>query len=132
MSRRQAREVALQALFQLDFNEGKQEAAVEAALGESVVLADKDREYAKSIVEGAQCNLTEIDALITKHSREWKVARMSGVDRNITRIAIFEMKFGEETIDPKIIINEAVEMAKKFGTDDSGRFVNGILGAMLK
>ena len=132
MSRRQAREVALQALFQLDFNEGKQEAAVEAALGESVVLADKDREYAKSIVEGAQCNLTEIDALITKHSREWKVARMSGVDRNITRIAVFELKFGAETIDPKIIINEAVEMAKKFGTDDSGRFVNGILGAMLK
>jgi transcription antitermination protein NusB len=132
MSRRQAREVALQALFQLDFNEGKQEAAVEAALGESVVLADKDREYAKSIVEGAQCNLAEIDALITKHSREWKVARMSGVDRNITRIAVFEMKFGAETIDPKIIINEAVEMAKKFGTDDSGRFVNGILGAMLK
>lgn len=132
MSRRQAREVALQALFQLDFNEGKQEAAVEAALGESVVLADKDREYAKSIVDGAQCNLAEIDALITKHSREWKVSRMSGVDRNITRIAIFEMKFGEEAIDPKIVINEAVEMAKKFGTDDSGRFVNGILGAMLK
>jgi len=132
MSRRQAREVALQALFQLDFNESKQEAAVDAALGESAVLADKDRDYAKSIVEGTQKNIDEIDAMITKFSREWKVDRMSGVDRNIARIAVFEMKFGAEEMAPNIIINEAVELAKKFGTDDSGRFVNGILGAMLK
>lgn len=132
MSRRQAREVALQALFQLDFNESKQEAAVDAALGESAVLADRDREYTRSIVEGTQKNIGEIDAMITKYSREWKVDRMSGVDRNIARIAVFEMKFGDEKMAPNIIINEAVELAKKFGTDDSSRFVNGILGAMLK
>lgn len=132
MSRRQAREVALQALFQLDFNESKQEAAVNAALGESAVLADRDREYTRSIVEGTQKNIGEIDAMITKYSREWKVDRMSGVDRNIARIAVFEMKFGDEKMAPNIIINEAVELAKKFGTDDSSRFVNGILGAMLK
>ena len=132
MSRRQAREVALQALFQLDFNEVQQEAAVDAALGESAVMSDKDRAYARSIVTGVQEHRTEIDAVITKSSREWKVERMSGVDRNITRIAVFEMRFGEEQIDSKIIINEAVDLAKKFGTDDSGRFVNGILGAMLR
>ena len=95
-------------------------------------MSDKDRAYARSIVTGVQTYRVEIDAVITKSSREWKVERMSGVDRNITRIAVFEMRFGEEKIDSKIIINEAVELAKKFGTDDSGRFVNGILGAMLK
>ena len=57
---------------------------------------------------------------------------MAGVDRNITRMAVFELKFREEKVTPNIIINEAVELAKKFGTDDSSRFVNGILGAVLR
>ena len=57
---------------------------------------------------------------------------MSGIDRNITRLAVYEMKFSEEKLTPNIVINEAVELAKKFGTDDSGRFVNGILGAMVR
>lgn len=101
-------------------------------MGESAVLTDKDRAYAKNIVTGTHDHLAEIDAMITKSSREWKVERMTGVDRNITRIAVFEMKFGGEALAPNIVINEAVELAKKFGTDDSGRFVNGILGAMIK
>jgi len=139
MSRRQSREVALQALFQLDLNqsaasndEENQIKAVDAAAGEIGSFAAHDREYAKVLVKGARLHLTEIDAMITKSSREWKVERMSGVDRNITRVAVFEMKFSEEKLTPNIVINEAIELAKKFGTDDSGRFVNGILGAMVK
>ena len=138
MSRRQAREVALQALFQLDLNhsEGREEAqetrAVDAALEEGEKLQPRDQEYARLLVQGPGENLQAIDALIKESSREWKVERMSGIDRNITRLAVYEMKFSEEKLTPNIVINEAVELAKKFGTDDSGRFVNGILGAMVR
>lgn len=132
MSRRKAREVALQALFQLDFNKMGQNEAIDAALEESDRLSDGARAYVTEIVEGTRAHIEEIDAFITKSSTEWKVDRMPGVDRNITRLAIYEMQFGEEGLAPNIIINEAIELAKKFGTDASARFVNGILGAMIR
>lgn len=139
MSRRQAREVALQALFQLDLNPGgdgeremHETLAFDTALEEHERLPRRDREYARSILEGTRRNLEDIDRMIAAASREWRVERMAAVDRNITRMAVFEMRFGEEEITPKIAINEAVELAKKYGTDDSGRFVNGILGAIVK
>lgn len=137
MSRRQAREVALQALFQLDLNHGEGEEqdryetlALDTALGESGKMPKRDQEYARTIVLGTRRNLEDIDRLIAAASHEWKVGRMAVVDRNIARLAAFEMKFGEEEMTPNIIINEAVELAKKYGTDDSSRFVNGILGAL--
>ena len=140
MSRRQAREIALQALFQMDLNhsedmvseEAQENFALDTALGECPPLTDKDRGYARALVRGTRENLSAIDQLITKSSREWKVERMAGVDRNITRIAVYEMKFSEDKLTPSIVINEAVELAKKFGTDDSGRYVNGILGERVK
>lgn len=132
MSRRKARETALQALFQLDFNQMDKAEAIDAALHESDVLSDGARTYMQQVVEGTLHNLAAVDRLITDNSREWKVDRMPGVDRNIARIAIYEMRFGEEKITPNIVINEAVELAKKFGSDDSARFVNGILDAIAK
>jgi N utilization substance protein B len=140
MSRRQAREVALQALFQLDLNrsegEDQQEMyetlALDTALGENEKLPKRDREYARTIVQGTRQNLEAIDEMLAAASHEWKVERMAAVDRNIARLAVFEIRFGQEEITPKIVINEAVELAKKYGTDDSGRFVNGILGAIVK
>ena len=84
------------------------------------------------LVQGTGANLAAIDQIIGESSREWKIWRMSGIDRNVTRVAVYEMRFSEEKLTPNIAINEAVELAKKFGTDDSGRFVNGILGAMVK
>ncbi len=138
MSRRQAREVALQALFQLDLNhsdswdDAQETRAVDAALEEGQKLPARDREYARMLVQGTGANLAAIDQIIGESSREWKIWRMSGIDRNVTRVAVYEMRFSEEKLTPNIAINEAVELAKKFGTDDSGRFVNGILGAMVK
>lgn len=139
MSRRQAREVALQALFQLDLNPGgdgeremHETLAFDTALEEHEKLPKRDREYARSIMEGTRRRLEDIDRMISAASRDWRVERMAAVDRNITRLAVFEMRFGEEEITPRIAINEAVELAKKYGTDDSGRFVNGILGAIVK
>ncbi|WP_297966785.1 transcription antitermination factor NusB [uncultured Anaerovibrio sp.] len=142
MSRRQAREVALQALFQLDMNpsdEGVEVAqvrqnAIDAAVfaQEDVKLGDKDMEFLNALVKGTCDNLKSIDEMISRFSREWKIQRMAGVDRNITRMAVYELKFCEEKLGPNIIINEAVQLAKKFGSDDSSRFVNGILGAIAQ
>jgi len=142
MSRRQAREVALQALFQLDMNpsdEGVEVAqvrqnAIDAAVfaQEDVKLGDKDMEFLNALVKGTCDNLKSIDEMISRCSREWKIQRMAGVDRNITRMAVYELKFCEEKLVPNIIINEAVQLAKKFGSDDSSRFVNGILGAIAQ
>ena len=140
MSRRQAREVAMQALFQLDLNhadtEDQQEMyetlAVDTALGEMEKLSAHDRAYAQLLVHGTRAHLSVIDALIAESSKDWKVERMAVVDRNLTRIAVYEIRFSEEKITPNIAINEAVELAKKYGTDDSGRYVNGILGALMK
>ncbi len=143
MSRRQARELALQALFQLDFNqsentepEGQQEArlaVIDAAAAEMEGrLGSRDRQFVEELVNGTMDSLQEIDGLITSASKDWKLSRMAGVDRNITRMAVYELKFREEKVTPNIVINEAVELAKKYGTDDSGRFVNGILGAVMR
>ena len=140
MSRRQAREVALQALFQLDLNHAETEdqqgmyetLAIDTALGETEKMSTHDREYVQALVHGTRAHLAEIDALISESSKDWKIERMAVVDRNLTRIAVYEIRFSEEKITPNIAINEAVELAKKYGTDDSGRYVNGILGALMK
>jgi len=139
MSRRLAREAVLQALFQLDLNhgdEGEQEKyealAVDTALQEGEKLSAKERGYVAETVHGTRSRLTEIDALIASYAKGWKLERMAVVDRNILRLASYEMKFCDPVLDPGIAINEAVELAKKYGTDDSGRFVNGILDAMAR
>ena len=140
MSRRQAREAALQALFQLDLNQAETEdqqgmyetLAIDTALSEAEKMSAHDRAYVNTLVHGTRANLAAIDALISESSKDWKIERMAVVDRNLVRIAIFEIKFSEEKLTPNIAINEAVELAKKYGTDDSSRYVNGILGAMMK
>lgn len=140
MSRRQAREVALQALFQLDLNpaesadqeEMQETLAIDTALGEAEAMSAHDRAFVAQLVHGTRANLEAIDAQIAANSREWKVERMAAVDRNLTRMATYEMCFAEEKLTPNIAINEAVELAKKYGTDDSSRYVNGILGAIMK
>lgn len=140
MSRRQAREVALQALFQLDLNpaesadqeEMQETLAIDTALGEAEAMSAHDRAFVAQLVHGTRANLEAIDAQIAANSREWKVERMAAVDRNLTRMATYEMQFAPEKLTPNIAINEAVELAKKYGTDESSRYVNGILGAIMK
>ena len=130
MSRRQAREMALQALFVLDFNHTEEPLA--AIFHEHEHTDENAKEYAELLVKGTQENLSAIDVLIAEVSKDWKVERMNGVDRNIVRMAIYEMKFGQECLSPRVVINEAVELAKNYGTEDSGRFVNGILGSLIE
>ena len=137
MSRRKARKAALQALFQLEFNEMAQADSLPAVLGmeeeeEDGALSGGAKAYAEGLVEGTRRCLAEIDALLASVSHDWKVERMSSVDRNIARLAVYEMRFGLEEIAPNIVINEAVELAKLFGGDASGKFVNGVLGSLIK
>lgn len=132
MSRRKAREVALQALFQLDYNETDPADALTAAFEEAGTITDKTRDYAQVLVAGTRQHQADIDAIISNISSEWKIERMAGVDRNIARMALYEMKYGSEELPPNVVINEAVELAKTFGTDDSSRFINGILGSLVK
>ncbi len=132
MSRRKAREMALQVLFQLDFNTLAIAEALQSIFEEHAENSEGSKTYTEVLVAGTQQYKVEIDSIISKLSNEWKIERMAGVDRNIARIAVYEMKFSEEKLAPNIIINEAVELAKRFGTDDSAKFINGILGSLVK
>ncbi len=133
MSRRQARCAALQVLFQMDLNkEMTPKQAMQAAVDVNEKIHDKDFVYMQQVINCALEHLSEIDAHISEVSRDWKLERMSAIDRNILRLAICELMFGDESVTPKVVINEAVEIAKQFGTDDSGRFINGVLGSIVK
>ena len=140
MSRRMAREAAFKALFQLDFNFEEAEREVYENLAVETMYEDeprltskKDLLYIDGTVKGTRARLTEIDEIITAHLKPgWQLSRLMAADRNILRLAIYEMKFGESQLPKNIVINEAVELAKRYGTDDSSRFVNGILEAISK
>lgn len=139
MSRKLAREAAFKALFQLDFNfeedrrEDSENLAIETMFDDNPKLTKKDLAFIESTVKGTRARLDEIDGLIIAHLKEgWQLPRLMAADRNILRLAIYEMKFVEPIISKNIIINEAVELAKRYGTDDSSRFVNGILEAISK
>jgi len=132
MSRRKSREMALQTLFQLDYNTVDKNEALQAVLSENNNPGEKTRAYTEYLVTGTQEHVDEIDVIISEVSSEWKIDRMAGIDRNIARMAIYEMNFGSEQLSPNVVINEAVELAKIFGTEESSRFVNGILGALVK
>ena len=135
MSRRIAREMALQTLFQLAF------AGVDRASALATVCIERGIEpgtgnaaehYAQNLVGGVLDKLALIDEQIEKFAIDWRVERMAGVDRNILRIAVYEMLYADEIIVPNIAIDEAVELAKTFGSDDTPRFINGILGNLAR
>lgn len=137
MIRRVAREMVLQSLFQMDFTQAGPEEALAIALEvqqeeENSEEAVKAVEYADKVLKGTAAKLTEIDALIGKYAINWDVKRMPGIDRNILRLAIYEMLFAEDKIPVTVAVNEAVELAKLFGTDKSARFINGVLGKLMR
>jgi len=129
-TRREAREWAVQILFQLDLNPGDVERVFDAFWREREADAQA-RAFAEELVRGIRGELKRIDGLITKYAEHWDLARMAVVDRNVMRIAIYEMLFCED-IPPVVSINEAVDIAKYFNTKESGRFVNGILDRARK
>lgn len=123
----------MQSLFQWDFM--GQPSAIAPALvdqnAEEFAEGMKDTEFAHELVDGVIKHQDEIDPLIQKYAPQWPLDQITIVDRNILRLGTFELMYAE-TIPAKVAINEAIELAKTFGGQSSGRFVNGVLGAMYK
>jgi N utilization substance protein B len=124
--RRKAREVALQFLYQLDL-QGENDPGPHAPEFWARHPLDEDlRVFAEEIVRGTKSAQTKIDDIIVRSTEHWDLDRMAVVDRNILRLAVYELGWTSDT-PPKVVINEAIEIAKKFGTRESSRFINGIL-----
>lgn len=129
-ARRKARELALQMLFQYDMA-GNAPDMILKHFEDYQTAKPNTREFAEKIFRGTVTNLQEIDEMITAQADNWRLARMAVVDRNIIRMSIYE--FLHENDTPKlVIIDEAIEIAKKFGTQKSSQFINGILDGILK
>jgi len=126
-ARRRAREIALQALFAIDSAGGAGDQF--GLFCRSRVIPADIGPYFRQLVRGVLGHREQLDGIIESVSSNWKVSRMGGVDRNILRIAAFEL-VGTDDVPPAVAINEAIEISKKFGTDESGAFVNGILDSI--
>jgi len=127
--RTKAREFALQMLFQWDMSQ-QDFAKLETKFWKSAKAADKTRAFANQLFEGAAKDVAALDQMIAQHCENWRFERLAAIDRAILRLAIHEMSLAETP--PKVVLNEAVELAKKFSSEDSGGFVNGILDSVRK
>ena len=124
--RRKAREVALQFLYQLDQTGAADPAPFESDFWNRHPVDEGARAFAAALVRGAKLQQAKIDAIIAESAEHWDLDRMAVVDRNILRIAVYEL-LCEPGVPAKVAINEAIEIAKKFGTAESSRFINGVL-----
>jgi N utilization substance protein B len=129
-TRRKAREAALQILYQVDLSKLDPKEAMQLFWKNHSSIPEVE-EFAYQIVEGVVRNRLEIDRLVEQHSTHWKLSRMTCVDRNILRIAVYELMYCHD-IPASVSLNEAIEIGKKFGTEDSGSFINGVLDNIAK
>ena len=127
-ARRKARAVALQVLYEVDLAGHNMEVAL-AYLVDKEKLSEENTAFARALVSGVIQNKEEIDQHIRKFAPAWPIEQISVVDRNLLRLAIFEVLF-DNNMPVKVAINEAVELAKTFGSDSSSKFVNGVLGSV--
>lgn len=128
--RTKARECALQILYQIDITKDSSDNLL-SAFWEDKKTESEVRDFATALVKGTVENMQKIDDIITKYASNWKLKRMAVVDRNVLRLSAYELLYRED-IPPKVSINEAVDLAKKYGDIDSGKFVNGVLDRINK
>ncbi len=135
-SRHLARSIAMQSLFEWDFSkQGPETAHGAAERNKQEFGPGLDEEYAfiDRLVDGTIAHLAEIDTIIEKAAPQWPIEQITGVDRAVLRLGLFELLFGNhEEVPPKVAINEAIELAKAFGGESSGKFVNGVLGTVYR
>lgn len=129
-ARRFARQRALQALFQWEFQPTERPSAV-LAFENQPPWKVEEREYAERLVYGVLAHKSELDAIIGRYARGWTVERMPVVDRNILRCAVYELLWVSE-VPAKVTINEAIELAKRFADEEAKRFINGVLDRILQ
>ncbi|HHV55482.1 MAG TPA: transcription antitermination factor NusB [Firmicutes bacterium] len=131
MTRHEARRLALQVLYQVDLVATRPDVALERAARMMGCEGEEGLDYAGEVVRGVTEHQAELDRWIQKYAVDWTVDRMAVVDRNLLRIALYELLFRPD-IPPAAAASEAVELAKEFGDTDSRRFVNGIIGSFLR
>ena len=140
MKRRLARELAIQCLYNMAMNEVEPQESIAMVLEEASTERETPvppgdlaeiKPYVNQLVVGTHARLKDIDRMLEGYLKGWKVERLSKVDLQILRLAVYEMIY-QDDVPPKVAINEAIELAKWFGTEDSGKFVNGVLGKMFK
>lgn len=132
-NRHLGRTIIMQSLYQWDFR-GKDQSELERALVKNLqefAPEFDDVPFVENTINGILKNLPVIDALITKYAPQWPLDQITIVDRNVLRIGVFELKFSPE-IPARVAINESIELAKTFGGESSGKFVNGVLGAIYR
>ena len=122
MKRRIAREKALQSIFQIDMNETTPKDAIEYVLD-----GEATDDYLEKLVEGVTEHIEEMDSILTKHLEKWTIDRLATVDRNILRVAVYEMIYCKEDVPVNVAINEALEIAKIYGDESSSKFINSVL-----
>lgn len=134
-SRHLSRSIVMQSLYEWDFSgmqEGKLDEIIEKNIKEYGVGLDST-DFIWQLARGAVQHLPQIDKIIEKAAPEWPINQITIVDRNVLRIGLYELLFAnKEEVPPKVAINEAIELAKSFGGDSSGKFINGVLGTVYK
>jgi transcription antitermination protein NusB len=134
-NRHLSRSIVLQTLFEWDFNEYKKNQTKDALIRNTEEFADgvADIQFMDNLLDGVVGKKKDIDSIITKAAPDWPLEKISNVDRNVLRLGLFELLFSDrDEVPPKVAINEAIELAKSFGGETSGKFVNGVLGAVYK
>ncbi|MEZ8221080.1 NusB antitermination factor [Candidatus Fervidibacteria bacterium JGI MDM2 JNZ-1-D12] len=131
IKRRKARELALQILFQADVGNLPIEEAMETTLAEATDMDEEIRNYAAQLVRGVWGQRDKLDKQIQSVATNWTIERMAAIDRNLIRMALYEILYVPD-VPYRVAINEAVELAKEYGTTESRRFVNGVLGALVR
>ena len=133
-TRRLAREIGLQLLYEMEMKQSEPRTILSMfwKKDHEQPIPDDTKEYATELVEGVFHHLKELDLMIEKHSHHWKLARMAVVDRNLLRLGAFELVFKQGSVPANVVLDEAVEISKKFGTAESSAFVNGVLDHVAK
>ncbi|MCL6506965.1 MAG: transcription antitermination factor NusB, partial [Bryobacteraceae bacterium] len=126
MRRGELRQKALQALYQMDVGKAEADAAVHHVMSEVEGVLDGDLRYVQQLVSGTSGHLEELDELLQGAVEGWQLQRIAAVERNVLRLATYESLY-ELDVDVAVILDQAIELAKSFGSEESGRFVNGVL-----
>lgn len=133
-NRHLARSIAMQSLYQWDFKGGPTAvlpAIIDQNLEEFGAGLEEDKQYVRDTVDGVVDNIEKIDKVISEYATNWPIDQITLIDRNTLRVGVYELKFND-AIPTKVAINEAIEVAKTYGGITSGKFVNGVLGAIYK
>jgi N utilization substance protein B len=130
LGRRETRENAMKLLYQVQIQKDDTEEQIERFMEEQQIVEESDKSYILSVVKGVMEKSEELDDLISRHAKGWTIQRMPKVDLAIMRLSCYEMKYRTD-IPVNVSINEAVEMAKKYSSEQSKTFVNGVLGKVF-